>query len=102
MRSTYAMTVRPSDGRINKLIAIWGFGEAQVKPTPISSTISIPVEFSGTTMEKKSENLAHPRDGIKLRSLKNSGRLRNSTTQDVREAANKVLNTATALGGSFG
>ena len=29
-------------------------------------------------MEKKSENVAHARDGIKLKNLKNSGRLRNS------------------------
>jgi hypothetical protein len=31
-------------------------------------------------MEKKSENVAHVRDGIKLKNLKNSGRLRNSPT----------------------
>src|SRR5262252_2332065 len=31
-------------------------------------------------MEKKSENVAHARDGIKLKNLKNSGRLRNSPT----------------------
>ena len=29
-------------------------------------------------MEKKSENVAHARDGIKRKNLKNSGRLRNS------------------------
>src|SRR5215468_8786143 len=29
-------------------------------------------------MEKKSENVVHTRDGIKLKNLKNSGRLRNS------------------------
>src|SRR5262249_33276312 len=31
-------------------------------------------------MEKKSENVAHSRDGIKLKKLKNSGHLRNSPT----------------------
>src|SRR5215468_10845248 len=31
-------------------------------------------------MEKKSENVVHTRDGIKLKNLKNSGRLRNSPT----------------------
>ena len=31
-------------------------------------------------MEKKSENVAHARDGIKLKNLKNSGLLRNSST----------------------
>jgi hypothetical protein len=33
-------------------------------------------------MQKKREDVAHAEDGIRLRKLKNSGRLRNSTTQD--------------------
>jgi len=31
-------------------------------------------------VQKKSENIAHVPDGIKLKKLKNSGRLRNSPT----------------------
>src|SRR5262245_50194182 len=38
-------------------------------------------------MQKKSENVAHTRDGIKLKNLKNSGRLRNSPTTSMRGTA---------------
>src|SRR5215470_6513015 len=48
-------------------------------------------------MEKKSENVAHARDGIKLKNLKNSGRLRNSPTTrgqkrsgDINDELNQV------------
>jgi hypothetical protein len=34
-------------------------------------------------VQKKSENVAHASDGIKLKKLKNSGRLRNSPTTRV-------------------
>jgi hypothetical protein len=41
-------------------------------------------------MEKKSENVAHARDGIKLETLKNSGRLRNSPTTGTNECPLKA------------
>src|SRR5215831_18199709 len=49
-------------------------------------------------MEKKSENVAHARDGIKLKNLKNSGRLRNSPTTRscprIAEQVNLALGTS--------
>src|SRR5215469_8891347 len=43
-------------------------------------------------MEKKSENVAHTRDGIKLKNVKNSGRLRNSPPTGVHASLNSNAN----------
>jgi hypothetical protein len=52
-----------------------GFGNDGLKATGASKP-----DDGDDRMEKKSENVAHVRDGIKLKNLKNSGRLRNSPT----------------------
>jgi hypothetical protein len=48
-------------------------------------------------MEKKSENVAHARDGIKLKNLKNSGRLRNSPTTSFWTVRGKVHRLTAAI-----
>jgi hypothetical protein len=50
-----------------------GFGNHGTEPA--RSTKS---DNDDDRMQKKSENVAHAEDGIRLRKLKNSGRLRNS------------------------
>jgi hypothetical protein len=50
-----------------------GFGYNGTEPTG-----STKPDNGDEGMQKKSENVAHAQDGIRLRKLKNSGRLRNS------------------------
>ena len=56
-----------------------GFGNHGTEPA--RSTKS---DHDADRMQKKSENVAHAEDGIRLRKLKNSGRLRNFATHTSR------------------
>jgi len=42
-------------------------------------------------MEKKNENVAHPQDGIKLKKLKTSRRLRNSPTTSLPSGSHRMI-----------
>ncbi len=52
-----------------------GLGNNGTEPTGLTKS-----DDDNDRMQKKSENVAHAQDGIKLKKLKNSGRLRNSPT----------------------
>src|SRR5262245_10925892 len=58
-----------------------GFGDNGTEPTG-----STEPDDDNDRMQKKSENVAHAQDRIKLQKLKNSRRLRNSPTTPMRQA----------------
>src|SRR5215475_14801699 len=63
-----------------------GFGNKGTEPTGPSKP-----DDDDNHMQKKSENVAHARDGIKLKNLKNSRPLRNSPPTPSRSWVSRII-----------